>query len=89
MIYMKAGDQVVVVLEPSNLEKMKDGQPIVSPDKAVLIAYCPDVDWLTAEIAKVIDDGQKLDVGAFDKLLKDGLDRPTVYRSDAKMKRII
>jgi len=88
MIYLKAGEQLVLILEPSNIEKLKNGEPLRTPDRAILIAYCPDIVWLAEKITTIVDDERKLDVAAFDVLLQEGLDRPTIYRDDESLKKI-
>jgi len=88
MIYMKAGGHNLVILEPYNIGKVLEGLIVKSPDNQVLIAYCPDVDWLSKEITKTMGDGL-LDVEKLDKLLQEGLKRPKNFRPDEKMKRVI
>lgn len=88
MIYMKAGKQYVLVLEPSNLERLKNGEPLHTPDGEILVAYCPDIEWLANEMATIIDGKHQLDVAGFENVLERGQLQPTIYRSDAKTKRI-
>ena len=86
---MKAGKQNILILEPGNLENLKNGEPIRSPDKEVLVAYCPDIDWLSAEILKLVDEKHQIDAKAFDEIMERGMLRPTVYREGSeKVKQI-
>ena len=75
MIYLKIGDQAVVILEPANIDRLVAGSPAVSPDKQVMIAYCPDIEWLTNEII-----ASDKSVDSLNQLLEDGLKRKPVTR---------
>lgn len=71
MLYMQAADGSVkiIVLESANLEELKKGRPIKSPDGTVCIAWTPDPVWLADKImdtdgdsiaiAKLIDEASK------------------------------
>jgi hypothetical protein len=54
MIYMKLSNgRHLLVLEPANLARLQDGEPMVTPNKEIMIAYTPDIVWLTAKLMKV------------------------------------
>lgn len=59
MIYM-SGDVKIMILETANLEELKKGRPAKSPDGTVLVAWCPDVEWLGRELAKSGGDGRRI-----------------------------
>lgn len=69
MIYLSGDGFKLIVLEPENLEEIKKGRPVVSPDKSVMIAWTPDPVWLAdkimdsegdaALICKLIDEAAK------------------------------
>lgn len=71
MLYLKTADGLVkvIVLEAGNLDRIRDGKPLKTPDGSVLIAYTPDPVWLAdrimdtdgdaAAIAALIDEGAK------------------------------
>lgn len=63
MIYMKStdGDVKIVVLETKNLELMKQGKPVKSPDGSVLIAWTPDPVWLADKLMDC--DGDPIAIG--------------------------
>jgi hypothetical protein len=90
VIYMVLGEQRVIVMEPANVEKIKEGNPLIAPDGSVLIAYCPDSEWLAAKISEMIADGNR-EFGAeqFDALLRDGLKRaPIMRKGEPKMRKV-
>lgn len=70
MIYMTSTSGLkIIVLEKQNIEKILEGNPAVTQDKSVLIAFTPDPLWLAdkimdtdgdaAAIARLIDEGSK------------------------------
>jgi hypothetical protein len=75
MIYLKVGAQSVVILEPANVERIVAGLPAVSPDRTVMVAYCPDIEWLTAEIT-----ASDKSVDQLNTLLEQGLSRKPITR---------
>lgn len=91
MIYLSSTEgQHIVVLEPYNLDLIKGGKPIASPDKTVFIAYCPDVDWLSLKIQELIkEQGREFSIEKLDSLLQEGLTRKEIYRSDNPMKKVL
>lgn len=88
MIFLSTGNQKLLILEPANIEKIKAGQPLVAPDKSVLIAYSPDAVWAGEQIMKAMQ-GRRMDVEVLDQILKDGLARPEVMRGDDDLKKVL
>jgi uncharacterized protein YegJ (DUF2314 family) len=74
MFRIKFEDLGIMVLEPGNFTKVKNGEPIKidmsdwSECRHVLIAYCPDVVRLSIDINNL---DHKLDLEEFDRLLKE------------------
>lgn len=74
------GDALLFLLEPGNLAKLQLGQPIVKklgdfiqavgPDTELILAYCPDVQFV-ADRVKAGDD--------FLKALAKSMSRPEVF----------
>lgn len=64
MLYMKgkSGDleQHIVILETANIEAIKQGKPVISQDKEVLICWTPDPVWLCDKIMDTGGDGEKI-----------------------------
>lgn len=87
MIYFLARGQSFVILDQDNIERIKNGKPLATPDYSICIAYCPDIAWLSAEMIKIMD-GRELDLDAFEALLKEGLQRPP-KEAPKEMKMII
>lgn len=89
MIYMILGEQRVIVMEPSNIEKLKDGKPLCAPDGSVLVAYCPDVEWLTSKVSEMLGAGREFDIEQFDALLKEGMRRaPILRKGESQMRKV-
>lgn len=78
MIYLKSGPRTMIILEPGNIKKLKDGQTIGTPDEITLVAYTPDAVWLGQEIMNTVEATGELTIEALDELLKKGLERPEV-----------
>lgn len=66
----------IVVLEPQNVEEIMKGHPAISPDRAVMVCYAPDVDWLSRELAKTDGDAQQIA-----KLIEQAATRPEKRRT--------
>jgi hypothetical protein len=75
MIYLKVGEQSVLILEPGNIERLIAGSPAVSPDRSMMIAYCPDIEWLGQQII-----ASDKSVESLEKLLEQGLTRKPITR---------
>ena len=76
MIYMRGtrGDGQslrIVVLETANLEKLKAGGTVTTPDKEVLICWTPDMVWLADKLADT-----KGDAAAVAALIAEAAKRP-------------
>ena len=50
MIYMKGEGVNIVVLSSENLAEIAKGRPAVTPDKAVVIGWTPDPEWLGVQL---------------------------------------
>jgi len=78
---------ILMILEPGNIEKLKQGQPIHKflnefipelPTRIELMfAYSPDVEWVAREIEKAPKDAQHLA-----EILQESLSRPEVLVRD-------
>jgi hypothetical protein len=81
----KGKEATIFVLEPGNITKIKRGEPltIAFPERDIFIAFCPDIEWLTAELLKgVAAPGSP--AKELDELLAEGLSRPEVDRDKDK-----
>ncbi len=61
----------LIVLETENLEKLSQGRPIKTPSGKTLIAWTPDAEWLSKQIAAT--DGDSRTVA---KLVDESTKRP-------------
>ncbi len=80
MIYFTTPDQKhVLILDPERLDKIKAGEPVASPDSLVMIAYCPDPNWMRERLLEVFNgEGRTLTPAKLDELLAEGLKLPEV-----------
>lgn len=61
MIYMQSvGGTKILVLESANLDELRQGRPIVSEDKSVVIAWTPDMVWLADKIMDTSGDAKEI-----------------------------
>lgn len=86
MIYLQTKEgPTIVVLETANLEKMKAGNPAVTPDKLICIGWTPDMPWLAEQLQKLFEKGDP-DGAEVGKLIDESTKRPenpTPPRKDA------
>lgn len=79
-IGMKDGS-TLIILEPGNIERMRDGKPLISPDNRVMVAFTPDMEWTQDRIMEMLRNaGGKVDPKLVDDILRAGLNRPVVIR---------
>lgn len=77
MLYLQIGSKRVIILEPSNLDHLKDGGSVITPDKQILLVYTPDSKWLAEHMKDAMPAGH-LDPEAFERIRKESLKRPEV-----------
>ena len=86
---------LLIVLEPGNLEKLKQGQPIhkyltellpgINRQIELVFAYTPDMNWLVERI------GKSRDMEVIGTAMQEALSRPEVVirgRTAEEMKRV-
>lgn len=76
MIYLVMNDRKLLILEPGNLEHIREGGIAVTTDNSVAVAFCPDILWLQDEILKL--GANRLSADKIVQLLKDGIGRKDV-----------
>lgn len=78
MIYFTTPDEKhVVILGLADLNVIRRGNPIASPDCSVLLCYTHDIYWFRDELVKVFNQNERtLSPGKLDELLREGLKRP-------------
>lgn len=88
MIFLSTGNQKVLILEPQNLEHLKAGEVIVSPDKSVCVMYAPDIERLGMDLQL---HARKLTPELVDRLHKENMKWPAVnsMREPHPMKHVI
>jgi len=87
MIRLESSDELMVlILEPGNLKRLRQGDPIVlDPDetglgRTIAIAFAPDVEWLAGKIKTSVP----MDARNLSRLLVEGLSRPEIDRTKAQ-----
>lgn len=71
MIYMTGQDVKILVLETVNLDELKKGRPLKTPDGSVFVAWTPDPVWLADKLMDC--DGDPSKIGA---LIDEAAKRP-------------
>ena len=82
MIFMRLiNGQSVIIIEPGNIDRLKSGLPLYSPDGGTMLAFSPDMLWTMDQIQAMvaINDG-RLDPETLAFILKEGMERPEVVR---------
>lgn len=69
MIYMEDGPKRLIILESRELEELRKGRKMVTPDELTLLCWSPDLVWLSdrlihtrgkgLEIGQAIEESQK------------------------------
>lgn len=77
MVYLRYGEKCLIIISPTNVEKLKKGFPLATADNMVGVAFTPDMEWFQEEIRKIADD-RRPTVEEIDMLLKMGQARPEV-----------
>jgi hypothetical protein len=88
MIFLVTQDgKRLLILEPANLEAIKQGGSVVSPDGSVQLLYTPDAIWLGQQIHAV---AEFMNGDVLESLHKSSLERPEIYdRADHKLKQVV
>lgn len=84
MIQTGNDKEIILVLEPGNLRRLREGDPIRIdlskfglPGTFMLIAYTPDVEWLSQELGKRIP----IESGDVFNLINESLKQKEVDRA--------
>jgi hypothetical protein len=82
MIYFTTKDgQAIAIVEPGNLDQMRSGEPLVTPDRKFMMAYVPDMRWFHTRFQKMVHESQGvIDAEALDALLKEALKQHVIRR---------
>lgn len=83
MIYAKmggdAGEMYMLIVEPGNLDRLKEGKPLVTPDQRFMICYTPDLAFTYERIEEARSKGA-LTGDELDKIILLSLARKDVPR---------
>jgi hypothetical protein len=82
VIYMQGKNgQHIIILEPSNLDQLKTGRVVHTPDndKCTLLMYSPDIVWTGTQIKKAFHmaDGS-IDVEELQRIVDESQSRPEI-----------
>jgi len=84
MIYFTTKDEKhVLIIEPRSIEKLLAGDPLVTIDDKVIVAYTPDINWTKDELVKVFNAPEStITPEKLDEILKEGIARSQIARTD-------
>jgi hypothetical protein len=81
MIYFTTTDgKACLIIEQGNLDRLRVGKPMSTPDGKFMICYTPDLLRLAPLIQGMITGGDGFDAVKFDAILKESLTWPEVKR---------
>jgi hypothetical protein len=81
MIYFTTTDgKAMLIVEQGNLDRLRIGKPMSTPDGKFIICYTPDLVRLWPEIEALVQGGDGFDVEKFDAILKESLSWPEKRR---------
>lgn len=90
MIYGILADGTrLVILEPGNFDRLRQGKPIHTPDGAVLICFTPDIKWTATELEKSIDATDGINPDTLVEVLEAGLKRPEIHAPEYHMRQVL
>ncbi len=82
MIYLHTTDgQAFMFIEQGNLDRLKSGKPMSTPDGKFMLCFAPDIEWTTEQIqAMVAINGNQLDPATLEFIYREGLKREVIVR---------
>lgn len=78
MIYLATVDHHLVILEPDELEHIKNGGTLMSPNNRVALMYTPDAHFMGRMIAE-LQKAEVVTAGAIDVIHRQSLTREPVH----------
>lgn len=82
MIYLGLNNGgAMLIIEPGNIDRLKAGKPLVSPDRKFAVVYTPDIDWTMEQISAMtaVTDNH-IDPDLINFIIAEGLKREEVKR---------
>lgn len=77
MLYMKAEDGTsIIIIDQSNLALLKQGKPMTTPIKDIIVVYQPDLNWTADQLLKSMNSDGGLSQRNLDDILKEGYNQP-------------
>lgn len=81
MIYFTTTDgRAVLIVESGNIERLKSGKMMKTPDEQFLVCYTPDMEWTTDQFKAMLAINRNVDPAVLDFILKEGMKREEVKR---------
>ena len=82
MIYFTTTDgRAVLIIEGGNLDRLKAGKPMKTPDGKFMVCYTPDIEWTFDQFKGMLAvTTDQVDPKVLDFILKEGLKREEVKR---------
>lgn len=60
MLYLSGDGIKILILESANLDELRNGRPLKTPDRSVVVAWTPDPVWLADRILDTGGDAVKI-----------------------------
>lgn len=91
MIQIEIGDTVVIILEPDNLDRLRDGRMLKLPGgfvgspRKLVLDYTPDVPWVTEQVTVLFHgrDPSTIDPSEVQGIIEASKKRPEVHNRPA------
>lgn len=80
MIYIRLTDGTsVLIVEPTNLDRLRSGKPMVTPDRTIMIMYTPDMKFTECALQDMLTTGQ-IDTKTLQDVMDISIKREVVRR---------
>jgi hypothetical protein len=80
VIYFTTTDgRACLIIEPGNIQRLKEGKPMVTPDDKFMVCFTPDMPWTCEQVLSAQSQG-KITPEQIAKIIDDGKTRSTIDR---------
>lgn len=79
MIYFVCGEQAVLIVEPTNIDRLVSGKPMITLDRKFMVLYTPDMKFTETQLMDMLLSGT-VDPEKLDQVMKESLKREKVRR---------
>lgn len=71
---------VVYIIGPSDLDRLRGGKGIMSPDRSFVLRYSPDLGFTENQLQDALAAGLAMDTTVFERIMEESKKRKTVTR---------